>query len=396
MLVARNRRPKMLGAPSFPLSRVGLQRVHKGAASVGLTGPNGVRHILSSRTPMPVRLGAVAWYNFTDSSKLIGGATPTTDVAGWKDSAATLENIQLLTNSDFDTDVSSWDTSGVTAVWNNGIAEITSAVTGTYPYFKQGHSTTESGWYTLEFNATLIDSVVNILILPYGGGTRPYEGIISVGESSIDFYYDNTQGNGTGFNVWFQLNQPTSGDRLYLNYVRLKKYIIPPYDLSQLDSAFQPTFTQPNGPVVFNGNDYLEGLPAQSGDFTYVFGGLTYPTNTTARILTESNTLAERFYHQTNVGGQWVARSDDGTYFVATLPIVNYSSLTLRKKDGLLSIYGDGVLVANLGDATGKDFTILRLGNASASIQGDLNELAVFDRGLTDSEITQLNSWMDR
>ncbi len=36
-------------------------------------------------TPLPIQLGAVAWYNFTDQSKIIEGAT-SVDVAGWKDS----------------------------------------------------------------------------------------------------------------------------------------------------------------------------------------------------------------------------------------------------------------------------------------------------------------------
>jgi hypothetical protein len=34
---------------------------------------------------LPVELGAVAWYNFTDGSKIVEGAT-SVDVAGWKDS----------------------------------------------------------------------------------------------------------------------------------------------------------------------------------------------------------------------------------------------------------------------------------------------------------------------
>jgi len=163
-------------------------------------------------------------------------------------------------------------------------------------------------------------------------------------------------------------------------------------NLTQGTSVNQPSLIENVNPalnkVEFDANDFMEGLPPQAGDFTYVFTGLDYDNTGTTRFLTEANSLAERFYFQQNNGGQWVAKDVGGGFHIIGTPILKYSELVFKKEGAVLSLYGNGVLVGNFsGDVTGDTFNILRIGNSSNSINGSLQELYVYDRALTQEEI---------
>jgi len=163
-------------------------------------------------------------------------------------------------------------------------------------------------------------------------------------------------------------------------------------DIAQGTSENQPSLIQNANPalnkVEFDANDFMEGLPPQSGDFTYVIEGLNYDNTGVTRFFTESNSLAEGFYFQQNSGGQWVCKDDAGSYHVLTTSILKYSQLVLKKEGAVLSLHGDGALVGNFsGDVTGDTFSMLRLGNSTASINGSIQGLEVFDRALSDQEI---------
>ena len=225
-----------------------------------------------SKIPVPLELNAVAWYNFRDSSKLIGGAVPTIDVAGWKDS-----------------------------------------------------------------------------------------------ETSTS------------------------------------------YDLSQGTASNQPTFTQPYGPVVFDGSDTLE-------DST---GNLTFNTNATFALRLKAGTQV--------VGSRILAckssfNSSDGFHIAYTSASLT-NSLRIRGSGatGYIQSITDTVVTSNLiitfqgttcqvwqnaslqGSGTIEsivsglnNFTIGSNSRNSEFFIGDMYEVICFDRVLNSTEIEQINTWMDR
>lgn len=409
MLVARNRRPKMLGAPSFPLSRVGLQRVHKGAASVGLTGPNGVRHILSSRTPMPVRLGAVAWYNFTDSSKLIGGAAPTTDVAGWKDSSVSNVEVSgdLVTNGSLDTNLSGWTIQNTdannTITWDNGTVHIVSdATTATSLRLRQAILVGGS-WHKIKFDVVEATGTGNlrlqnegtVLVDPIPNIAGSYEYIIyaefsdlrftNIGRTNVNIKLDNIEA--------YELDSATVA-----------------YDLSQSDPAAQPTFTQPNGPIVFDGSDRLvedTGTLTFATNATFAFKMKSGVQTANSRILScKSLFSASAGFHiafpSPTATNTMHIRGSGGTIYdqVLTTDTTTESNIIITFSGTTCKVWQDGVLqgtgtidTLSAGDV---DLSVGSNGAGSEFFTGDFHELSCYQRALTDSEVLQLNAWMNR
>jgi hypothetical protein len=217
-------------------------------------------------TPLPIQLGAVAWYNFTDSSKIVEGAT-SVDVAGWKDSET---------------------------------------------------STT--------------------------------------------------------------------------------------YDLSQSSSSAQPAFTQPDGPVVLNGSDYLEGVPIPSGgNATWVFKFIATSSGVNILLGTDSST--------SQLQAIWIDTSDDTLKFRTESGIVHSVSsgktllnadtfVALTKATNTYQFYIDGQPVGStIVDAGAMDRLSILFGRKSFSsnrFTGSFEDSEVYSSALTASEITQLNSWMNQ
>ena len=227
----------------------------------------------------------------------------------------------------------------------------------------------------------------------YGFGFVPNYRTLVGGMSPQDFvarYSTNSPDNftlvtGDSVNVWADesvnsndLTQATSSNQPKL---------VEDYTATQFTASNQPTLVDDAGTwkLDFDTDDFLPGLPPQSGDFTYVLRGLDYDNTGITRLLTESNAEAEKFYFQQNSGGQWICRDDGGGFHVITTPILAYSEIALKKEGAVLSLHGDGALVGNFsGDVTGDTFNILRLGNALNSINGTLQSLEIYDVAVAD------------
>lgn len=141
--------------------------------------------------------------------------------------------------------------------------------------------------------------------------------------------------------------------------------------------------------VVFDPDDYMEGLPPQAGDFTYVFTGLDYDNTGTARFLMNPSVAGFRkLYFQQASGGQWVTQSDDNVFHIVNKPIEKYETLIFRNTGGVLELFGDGALVVTFPATTlGKSFTITDVGYSASSINGETATLNVYDRALTQEEM---------
>ena len=361
--------------------------------------------------PIPIQLGAVAWWQFFGSeasSDIIEGAT-STDVAGWKDKAFELKPTQLLTNSDFDTDVSGWNNNDNTVVVNNGIAEITSTVSGGFSSsFTQGFSTTESGWYNLNFKVTKVDNPsFKVFILPAGApNLRPISIDLAVGTYDEPFYYDSTVGTGTGFTVYFELALPNIGEQLFLDYVRLKEYELPPYNLSQNTAASQPTFTQPNGPVSFDGNDYLEESSGSLDFATNFTIAVRFKLNSTGffpRVFSTKSTFSDTYGFYLAFGNStstiMEVRGSGSTVWTPTIDsALTKSNIILRFAGTTVELFQNGIsrgtsTVDSVVNSPQK-FTVGAEADGSLLINADYDHLSTYQRALSDSEIAKLNAYM--
>jgi len=133
---------------------------------------------------------------------------------------------QKLDNPEFETDLSNWlfDTN-IGEIWDGGVAQLTvlnAAVPNLQMY--QGYLTSNSGWYQVEFKTNYVNAVdPHIIIIPNGGGVRPVEELISSvpGTYYYSFYYDDSQGDGTGFQVTIEFVTPTVGERVFVDFCRV-------------------------------------------------------------------------------------------------------------------------------------------------------------------------------
>ena len=157
--------------------------------------------------------------------------------------------------------------------------------------------------------------------------------------------------------------------------------------LTQGTSSNQPVLTQGadqfNNKVDFDTDDYMEGLPTQSGDFTYVFKGLEIADNLEQRLLSDGVSSNFRLLGslgsiQINAGG---TNSDLGT-FTGT----SFNTVILKREGTTISAYIDGVL-AGTPQTNAGNFVASRLMHNSVGLDGSLQELYVYDRALTQDEI---------
>ena len=162
--------------------------------------------------------------------------------------------------------------------------------------------------------------------------------------------------------------------------------------LTQGTSSNQPVLTQGadqfNNKVDFGTDDYMEGLPPQSGDFTYVFKGLNYDLATSfASLLSDTQGSSSQFFYQTDSLERWVIQADDGTQEYVTTSIVNYDTIVLMLSGTTLSLFGNGTLIGNFSTSYNKVLNFVNVGRHASSFNGSLQELYVYDRALTQDEI---------
>ncbi|NRA93650.1 MAG: hypothetical protein HRU26_13400, partial [Psychroserpens sp.] len=170
------------------------------------------------------------------------------------------------------------------------------------------------------------------------------------------------------------------------------------YDLSQGTASNQPTFTQPNGPVNFDGSDDLDGMPIQSGDFSYFFN---LKTSDTANIksVCGSSTNNEVLTIDAVNGNLKFRTSTSGFNDLISLNLADNTDkiIGLTKSGNDYTAYLNGVTQLTVTE-TG-NFNIDRLAagvGGTLGFIGDINEVICFDRVLNSTEIDQINTWMDR
>ncbi len=175
-----------------------------------------------------------------------------------------------------------------------------------------------------------------------------------------------------------------------LDNISVKEVLTGANDLPQGTSANQPSLIQNTNPalnkVEFDTNDYMEGLPPQSGDFTYVFKGSDVPNyaSINSRFIGQQGLSTARIV---NVSGDFRVFDDSNTTKF-NQPWNNESNIAVRLSGNTLSVFMDGVQLGADIDVTGSSFTTFTtLGNSASSLQGSLQGLEVYDRALSDQEI---------
>ena len=168
-------------------------------------------------------------------------------------------------------------------------------------------------------------------------------------------------------------------------------------DLVDIPSGYGPMYKwyakehNPNdNKISFDSNDFMEGLPPQSGDFTYVFKGLDM-TIGGGQVLV-SNTSSTSNLRIDSLG-LLKFRGDDSVsfQFSATVLTEIIGTLVFKKVGDDYSVYINGTQFGNTITNTA-DFNVIRLGISSGiSINGSLQALLIYDRALTEEEIEAIS-----
>ena len=348
------------------------------------------RFIYDELNPLPLQLGAVAWWQFFGSeasSDIIEGAT-STDVAGWKDSSK-VTNVEvsgdIVTNGSFDTD----------SDWVKGAGWVISGGSATYSgpngddYLRQtGLSWTDGKPYILELDV-LQNSGSGSNDILFGTSNIVSQGNLAVGHHKIIGFKGGT--NDTLF-IRARDNETFEIDNV-------KIYELDPatvaYNLSQNTAASQPTFTQPNGPVVFT-NDYLEGVPNKTGDFTYAIK-YKFNAETAAEILLGESTSENNILALLPVDDKIRVRPSNGVsmdFSVTQTPTVEYV-LILTRSGNDYTCYMDGVsLGTQVNTSDFRPEWLCGRQSLNTLLSGDLYEVSYYDRSLNSAEIAKLNADM--
>ena len=163
--------------------------------------------------------------------------------------------------------------------------------------------------------------------------------------------------------------------------------------LTQGTALNQPILTQDanqfNNKVDFGTDDFMEGLPVQTGDFTYVFKGINLPNDTGAsRVFLSNPVIINTLFYVKSVSNRFSIRDDTNTRTEFNT-VFNYGvdqNITLTRSGNLFSLYIDGAFQDSITITTSVS-AFPSLGRGSVSINGSLQELYVYDRALTQSDI---------
>ena len=178
-----------------------------------------------------------------------------------------------------------------------------------------------------------------------------------------------------------------------IDNISVKEVLTGANDLTQNTSANQPVLTQDanrfNNTVDFGTDDFMEGLPSQTGDFTYVFKGLNLPTDTgSSRVFLSNPSEANSLFYVVGASDKFAIR-DQTNAINEFNKIIDYGvdqTVVLTRSGNLFSLYVDGVFQDSITISVGlTGFTAV--GRANPSFDGSLQELYVYDRALTQDEI---------
>jgi hypothetical protein len=294
----------------------------------------------------------------------------------WDDKALKTYSSELVTNGSFDTDLADWGTSAW--FWDSGKAKLIGD--GNVQTISQLNVFEIGKIYLVEFDVESsgsgvgVQSAANQVIPGLGGNT---------GRVSATWKADRT-----GL-IFKRVSGTVTAT---LDNISVKEVLTGANDLTQGTSANQPSLTQNANPalnkVEFGPNDFLEDLPPQSGDFTYVIQGLNIPTYLSSVDVIVSNGDATNLERILNVQGS-IRLNDRSNNIVFLEPWNNESNLIIRLEGNTLSVFAGGVQIGSDTDVTGSIFdNISQIGRGgSNSLNGSIQGLEVFDRALSDQEI---------
>ncbi len=215
-----------------------------------------------------------------------------------------------------------------------------------------------------------------------------------------------------GFGLGFNLNrltglpEPSGFVAKYLSYYIDDFTLVTGSNVSQWDdisananhltqgtSTNQPVLTQDanqfNNTVDFGTDDYMIGLPLQSGDFTYVLKGLNLPTDTgSSRVFLSNPSESNSLFYVVGASDKFAVRDITNTIneFNKVIDYGVAQTVVLTRSGNLYSLYVNGVFQDSITITAGlTGFTAL--GRDNPSFDGSLQELYVFDRALTQDEI---------
>lgn len=170
----------------------------------------------------------------------------------------------------------------------------------------------------------------------------------------------------------------------------------PSYTLSQLSSVLQPFFNTPDGPVFFDGSDYLvSDLDMLSTPFT-VITRFESTSSATQRIVSNKGTSSANGFDLTTVSnGSIYVRGDGNSQTLIYTPSGGFQNVDMTIAvtiDGSnAELFRDGVSEVSgtitAPSAVSTDFTIGALTSGSEAFTGDFYSVLFFDRVLTSSEI---------
>jgi len=287
---------------------------------------------------------------------------------------------QLVTNGTFDTDLSGWIVDNdITGAVVSGEADFTVSTAGDFPDVSQSIYTTEDKDYILKFDCVERASNTKIIILPRGGGSpRPLQSLFEVGSNEFTFSYDSTVGDGTGFLIYFEFSGPSIGDRLVIDNV----------------SLFEAVENDSKSHALFDGvDDYLEGVPTQAGDFTYVAKFNTSDQVLNKILFGSSINNTEILY--INTIGNLVYRSSlniNKTLSGIFLDDGADHTIAVTRNGSTVTGFIDGVEATSVTDAG--DFLVSRLGARQSSLfyKGKIFIAEVYNMALTASEISNVTA----
>lgn len=315
-------------------------------------------------------LNPVARYNVLPTS------FPNSDGSEWLDSSSKQLGSELVTNGDFSDGDNDWILASGVSV-SGGNLEFNN-VNGGWSYSDTSNTTTGNRYFLkVEVSSYTQGSV--IFYDSVSGST------ITTISSSGSFLVPFTATNDANTIAFVG----TSSATLLIKTISVKQVINGYNDLTQSTSANQPTVSATE--VTFDANDYMTGLPVQSGDFTYVFKGVECPNNKTTYLLgssTDSSALV--FFSDRHLYLRKTDGSVDLQITSTPLPTSKFD-LVVTSTSTEAKTYVDGSLDFT-ADNTGRSYTITDLGTISDSLDGTISDyIEVYDFALRDYEVASIS-----
>ena len=346
---------------------------------------------------MPRRFGFGLGFN---TSRLSGLPEPSGFVAKYQ--AYDVDDFTLVTGSN----VSQWDdrttqTFGSELVTNGGFD------TNSDWNYNSAHISIASGKCT--FNGVVTDTLLRQLNVLEIGKRYKITFDVSDRTAGILIFRNpiNTtvlliQNNGSYSHVFTALDTAITfrAEKSFVgshDNVSVKEVLTGANHLTQGTSLNQPKLTQDanrfNNKVDFGFIDFMQGLPPQSGDFTYVIKGIDVPADGNRHILFR-NSLDGAFIQISTDGRIGVrvkqlsnnALGDLFSTYTHSAGLKNYAFV---QSGNNLNLYVNGVIEETIISDMNLyyDLGLNNIGNSVNSINGSLQELYVYDRALTQDEI---------